>query len=162
MNRMNVGVALALTALSSCAGVNAAGDSAVGLSASEIARVVGQGPWPPVFVRDPSNRVSGNPDAIEFGRRVFFDPRFSPNGYVACVACHQPDRGFTDNLPRARGLAPVERNAVALLNLRLHRWYGWGGTSDSLWMASLRRVFLRKSSPLCTSMPPTVTVIRMR
>ena len=144
MDRFDVGVALALTALCSCAGVNAAGDPggapAVTLNAAEIARVVEQGPWPPAFSRDPTNRVSGNPDAIAFGRRLFFNPRFSPNGYVACVACHQPDRSFTDSLPRARGLAPVERNAVALQNLRLHRWYGWGGTSDSLWMASLRPI----------------------
>jgi cytochrome c peroxidase len=110
------------------------------LPSAEVARVLEQGPWPPAFGRDPTNRVSGSPDAIAIGRRLFFDPRFSPNGYVACVACHQPDRGFTDSLPRARGLAFVERNAAALQNLRLHRWYGWGGTSDSLWMASLRPI----------------------
>jgi cytochrome c peroxidase len=91
----------------------------VTLSRAEIRRVVEHGPWPPVFGRDPTNRVSGNAAAIDFGRRLFFYPRFSPNGYIACVACHQPDRGFTDNLPRARGLAPVERNAVGLQNLRL-------------------------------------------
>src|SRR5205814_1740155 len=82
----------------------------------------------------------GVPEAIAFGRRLFFEPRFSPSGYISCVACHQPDRGFTDALPRARGLAPVERNAIALQNLRLQRWYGWGGSSDSLWMASLRPI----------------------
>ena len=140
MNRFDVGVALASTALCVCAGVNAARDAGTALSKPEITRVVEHGPWPPPFSRDSTNRVSGNPDAIELGRRLFFYPRFSPNGYIACVACHQPDRSYTDNLPRARGLAPVERNAVALQNLRLHRWYGWGGTSDSLWMASLRPI----------------------
>jgi cytochrome c peroxidase len=140
MNRFDVSVALALTALCVGAGANAARDAATALSGAEIARVVEHGPWPPPFSRDPTNRVSGNPDAIDLGRRLFFYPRFSPNGYIACVACHQPDRSFTDNLPRARGLAPVERNAVSLQNLRLHRWYGWGGASDSLWMASLRPI----------------------
>jgi cytochrome c peroxidase len=110
------------------------------LSAAEIARVVESGPWPPTVAPDPTNRVSGMPEAIAFGRRMFFNPRFSPNGYIACVACHQPDRGFTDNLPRARGLAPVERNAIALQNLRQVRAYGWGGAADSLWMASLRPI----------------------
>ncbi len=109
-------------------------------NADEVARIVAHGPWPPPPTRDPTNRVSGMPEAIAFGRRLFFDPRFSPSGYVSCVACHQPDRGFTDNLPRARGLAPVDRNAIALQNLRLQRWYGWGGSSDSLWMASLRPI----------------------
>jgi len=156
MDRFDVGVALALTALCYGAGIDAASDppvaraaaspvtSSVGLSVAltpaELARVVEHGPWPPAFVRDPTNRVSGVPAAIDLGRRLFFDPRFSPNGYVACVACHQPDRSFTDNLPRARGLAPVERNAIALQNLRLHRNYGWGGAADSLWMASLRPI----------------------
>ena len=108
--------------------------------ADELARIIAHGPWPPAFERDPTNRVSGMPAAIAFGRRLFFEPRFSPSGYISCVACHQPDRSFTDNLPRARGLAPVDRNAPALHNLRLQRRFGWGGSSDSLWMASLRPI----------------------
>lgn len=109
-------------------------------TAAERARILAHGPWPPATARDASNRVSGNAAAIEFGRRMFFDPRMSPNGYIACVACHQPDRGWTDTLPRARALAPVDRNAQALNNLRQQRWFGWGGSSDSLWMASLRPI----------------------
>jgi cytochrome c peroxidase len=135
-------VRFALGCLAACALAGAhAGDAArVQFTAEEVARIVAFGPWPPPATRDPSNRVSGNPYAIDLGRRLFFDPRFSPNGYVACVACHQPDRAFTDRLPRARALAPVDRNAQALANLRLQRWYGWGGGADSLWMASLRPI----------------------
>ncbi len=113
---------------------------AVTFDADETARIAVLGPWPPPATRDPTNRVSGMPEAIALGRHLFSYPRFSPNGYISCVACHQPDRAFTDNLPRARGLAPVDRNAIALQNLRLQRWYGWGGSSDSLWMASLRPI----------------------
>ncbi len=115
-------------------------DERVTFDADEVARIVALGPWPPPATRDPTNRVSGTPEAIALGRHLFFYPRFSPNGYISCVACHQPDRAFTDNLPRARGLAPVDRNAIALQNLRLQRLYGWGGSSDSLWMASLRPI----------------------
>ena len=129
--------ALGLAAFAPCESIAA---EAVTFTADEVARIVTLGPWPPTYGRDPSNRASGMPEAIAFGRRLFFEPRFSPSGYVSCVACHQPDRGFTDALPRARGLAPVERNAIALQNLRLQRWYGWGGSSDSLWMASLRPI----------------------
>jgi len=147
VNRFDPSVLVVLTALCVGAGGNAttvvaaemAAERPV-LSAAEIARVVESGPWPPTVAPDPTNRVSGMPEAIAFGRRMFFNPRFSPNGYIACVACHQPDRGFTDNLPRARGLAPVERNAIALQNLRQVRAWGWGGASDSLWMASLRPI----------------------
>ena len=108
--------------------------------ADALARIVRHGPWPPPLQRDPTNRVSGNPAAIAFGRQLFFEPRFSPSGYVACVACHQPDRAFADSLPRARGLAPVDRNAIALQNLGLQSRFGWAGSSDSLWMASLRPI----------------------
>ena len=107
-------------------------------SGADLAVVRSLGPWPARFQPDPSNRVSGQPLAIELGRRLFLDPRMSPIGYIACVTCHQPDRSFTDLKARAHGLADLPRNTMALANLRLQRWYGWGGSSDSLWMASLR------------------------
>jgi cytochrome c peroxidase len=108
------------------------------LSAAEIESIAALGPWPAPFVADPSNRVSGEPLAIELGRRLFNDPRMSPVGYIACVSCHQTDRAFTDNKARAHGLGDLPRNTPTLANLRLQRWYGWGGASDLLWMASLR------------------------
>jgi cytochrome c peroxidase len=98
------------------------------------------GPWPVATPRDPGNRASGRPEAIEFGYRMFREPRFSPNGYIACISCHQTDRAFTDAIARAQGLAPVGRNTPALANLRLVQWFGWDGASDSLWMASLRPI----------------------
>ena len=104
----------------------------------EVARIVALGPWPPPRTADASNRVSGQPLAIELGRRLFSDPRMSPVGYIACVGCHQTDRAYTDKRLRAHGLADLPRNTPALANLGLQRWYGWGGASDSLWMASLR------------------------
>jgi cytochrome c peroxidase len=119
-----------------CAGA----EPAVQFTAEEVARIAAHGPWPPPVTRDPSNRVSGDPYAIDLGRRLFFDVRFSPNRYVACVACHQPDRAFTDTLARGHTLAPVDRNTLSLANLRMQRWYGWGGTGDSLWMQSLRPI----------------------
>ena len=129
-------------ALGACvaAWAEGAGVQTVTFDADEVARILALGPWPPPPGRDPTNRVSGVPEAIALGRHLFFYPRFSPSGYVSGAACHQPDRAFTDSLPRARGLAPVDRNAIALQNLRLQRWYGWGGSSDSLWMASLRPI----------------------
>jgi len=112
----------------------------VEFSAGEIARIASLGPWPPPPRRDPSNRVSGHPDAIELGRRLFFDSRLSPVGYIACVTCHQPDRGWTDHKPRAHGLGDLDRNTQPLNNVGLQRWFGWGGASDSVWMASLRPI----------------------
>ena len=118
-------------------GGNVAADE---FTSSERSRIAALGPWPPpaAFSRDPSNRVSGNADAIELGRLLFHDAPLSANGYIACVSCHQTDRAFTDGLARGRALAPIDRNTIALANLRLQRWYGWGGSSDSIWMAGLR------------------------
>lgn len=108
------------------------------MSAILIQRIAALGPWPVPPSVDPGNRVSGDVRAIELGRRLFRDPRMSPVGYIACVTCHQPDRAFTDQRARAHGLADLPRNTPALANLRQLRWYGWGGASDSLWMASIR------------------------
>ena len=108
------------------------------LTAFERGRILSLGPWPVAPRNDPSNRVSGQPMAVELGRRLFSDPRMSPVGYVACVSCHQPDRGFTDLKPRAHGLADLPRHTPGLDNLGQRRCYGWGGGSDSLWMASIR------------------------
>jgi cytochrome c peroxidase len=112
--------------------------SLLDFSAQERRQILSLGPWPPPFVRDPSNRVSGKKAAVALGARLFFDARLSPTGYIACVSCHQPDRGWTDAKPRAHGLADLPRNTPALANLRLQRWFGRGGGADSIWMASLR------------------------
>ncbi len=112
--------------------------SPVDFSPQQRQQILSFGPWPPPFARDPSNHASGNAAAIALGARLFFDARLSPIGYIACVSCHQPDRSWTDGKARAHGLADLPRNTPALANLRLQRWFGWGGGADSLWMASLR------------------------
>ena len=50
----------------------------------------------------PGNAVADDPRAQRLGHRLFFDPRFSGNGQVACSTCHQPARRFTDGLPQTR------------------------------------------------------------
>jgi cytochrome c peroxidase len=105
---------------------------------SEIEAIVSHGPWPAAPVRDPTNRVSGKPDAIEFGTRLFFDQRLSGAGQVSCGTCHVPERNWTDNLQRSIGIVEVDRNTPTLMNLRGSRWYGWDGASDSLWSQNLR------------------------
>ena len=130
--------ALSGAALGIAATALAAGGSLLEFSAQERARILSLGPWPASISPDPTNRVSGNRDAITLGARLFFDARLSPSGYIACVTCHQTDRAWTDLKPRAHGLADLPRNTPALNNLRLHRWFGRGGGADSLWLASLR------------------------
>jgi cytochrome c peroxidase len=107
---------------------------------SEITTILSHGPWPARDARDPTNRVSGKPDAIEFGTRLFFDRRLSGKGEVSCATCHVPERNWTDNLTRSVGMAEVDRNTPTLMNLRASRWYSWDGAADSLWSQNLRPI----------------------
>jgi cytochrome c peroxidase len=109
-------------------------------SDAEIKIILSHGPWPMAEPRDPTNRVSGNPNAIEFGTRLFFDQRLSGKGQVSCATCHVPERNWSDNLGRGVGMAVVDRNTPTLMNLRDGRWYGWDGAADSLWSQNLRPI----------------------
>ena len=107
-------------------------------SKEELARILQHGPWPPPERRDPSNRVSGKPEAIAFGEKLFFEPRLSGTGSVLCATCHAPFRAFQDARARGFGLREVDRNTPSILNVSFYRWYGWDGAHDSLWSQSLR------------------------
>jgi cytochrome c peroxidase len=107
------------------------------LSDTEVEAVLSHGPWPPAPFLDPSNRVSGKADAIALGKTLFFDKRLSVTGTVSCATCHQPDKGWTDGLSRARGIETVDRNTLPLFNVARLRWYGWDGRTDSLWAHSI-------------------------
>lgn len=106
----------------------------------EIQRILAHGPWPVEWAGDPSNRVSGTPAAIALGERLFFDARLSGPGTVSCATCHDAARGWSDGRARSEGLATVDRNAPGLLDVRLHRWFGWDGAGDNLWAQSLRPI----------------------
>src|SRR5262245_29753812 len=124
-------------------GISSAGENAPAapiFTDSEIASILSHGPWPAPVRDDPTNRLSGKPEAIELGTRLFFDQRLSGRGTKACVSCHVPERNWTDNLRRGVGLAEVDRNTPTLINLRGQRWYGWDGAADSLWSQSLRPI----------------------
>ena len=107
---------------------------------NEIKIILSHGPWPAPVPHDPTNRVSGKLQAIEFGTRLFFDQRLSGSGTIACASCHVPERNWTDNRRRGIGVAEVDRNTPTLMNLRGQRWYGWDGAADSLWSQSLRPI----------------------
>jgi cytochrome c peroxidase len=106
----------------------------------EITIILSHGPWRAPVPHDPSNRVSRNREAIEFGTRLFFDQRLSGRGTIACASCHVPERNWTDNLRRGVGAAEVDRNTPTVSNLVSQRWYGWDGAADSLWFQSLRPI----------------------
>jgi cytochrome c peroxidase len=107
-------------------------------NADERAAIGSLGPWPPPAVRDPSNRVSGRPEAAALGEALFHSTRLSTVGGLRCATCHEPWRHFTDGRPVAQGAEAGTRNTPSVLNVRLQHWFGWDGANDSLWSQSIR------------------------
>ena len=113
-------------------------------SAEELRRVMQHGPWPQAWSGDPSNRVSGRRDAIDFGEQLFFENRLSGSGTLSCGSCHVPERDWSDGLARGEGMQTLDRNTPNLVNVRYHRWYSWDGAADSLWSQSIRPILNEK------------------
>ena len=106
-------------------------------SPAERALIAAHGPWPRAAEPDASNRVERRRAAVDFGRRLFFDATLSADGRTACASCHVPARAFQDGRATAVARAAGVRNTPSLLDVAQWRWFGWGGTHDSLWSASL-------------------------
>lgn len=66
-------------------------------------------------------------EKVELGRHLFYDPRLSGPGTIACATCHQQARAFTDGLPRARGATGElhPRSAMSLTNVAYNVRLGW-------------------------------------
>ena len=90
-------------------------------------------PLPP----DPTNAVAGDPEAAAFGKQLFFDPRFSANGAVSCATCHQPERRFTDGLPKGVAIGISKRNTPSIVGTAYSPWLYWDGRRDSQWSQAL-------------------------
>src|SRR3954465_5781047 len=113
-------------------------------TADELRRIMQHGPWPQSWSRDPSNRVSGKREAIDFGEHLFFENRISGKGTLSCGSCHVPERDWGDGLVRGEGTQTVDRNTPNLVNVRYQRWYGWDGAADSMWSQSIRPILNEK------------------
>lgn len=108
------------------------------LTPAERAHILAHGPWPPPRALDAGNALAGNAEAIALGQLLFFDPRLSPDGRLACASCHAPALAFTDGRARSLGRAELDRNAPSLWNAVHARWWDWDGAADSLWSQALR------------------------
>jgi len=90
-------------------------------------------PMPP----DPSNAVEGSRAAIDLGKRLFNDVRFSRNQAVSCATCHDPNKQFQDGLARSRGVGLGSRRAMPIVGSGYSPWLFWDGRKDSLWSQAL-------------------------
>ncbi len=107
---------------------------------SEFSFLEGAGPWPPQIALDPVNRFMGNPKVIELGEYLFREKRLSRSGAVSCATCHDPENFYTDGLSLSVGVSDTRRNSPTVVNTTFQRWFGWDGSSDSLWSQSMRPI----------------------
>ena len=68
----------------------------------------------------------------EFGKKLFYDPRFSATGELSCANCHQPAQYFTDARPLALGRKELTRHTPSLVNVFAQHWFFWDGRAASL------------------------------
>jgi len=91
----------------------------------------------PALPPDPTNTVADNPRAANFGHQLFFDTRLSANRAVSCATCHQPERRFSDGIPKGRGIGLSGRNTRSVVGTAYSPWLYWDGRKDSQWAQAL-------------------------
>jgi cytochrome c peroxidase len=94
------------------------------------------GSLPPLPI-DPSNAVVDNPQAVQFGKKLFSDTRFSANNKISCATCHKSEVAFSDNKPLAEGIGTSTRRGMPIIGMAYFKWFFWDGRSDSLWSQAL-------------------------
>lgn len=82
----------------------------------------------------PDHRDGFTPAQIDLGRYLFFDPLLSKDGSISCASCHQPDKGFSDDLDRSIGITgeKVGRSAPTLWNVAFLDKFFWDVRASTL------------------------------
>jgi cytochrome c peroxidase len=87
-------------------------------------------------IRYISNRTSSpNTLLISLGKKLFFETGLSSNNKISCATCHNPEKHFTDALPKSIGFdghSTVKRNAASLLYAGFQYEQFWDGRAKSL------------------------------
>ena len=71
---------------------------------------------------------------VELGKLLYFDGRLSKDGTVSCATCHDPAKGFTDQLPVSKGIRGQlgGRNAPTVINSAFYYFQFWDGRAATL------------------------------
>src|ERR1700716_182422 len=74
------------------------------------------------------------PARVALGQKLFFEPRLSGDGTVACATCHDPARAFNDGRPVSVGIhgRVGQRNAPTVLNALYNKTQFWDGRVTTL------------------------------
>lgn len=101
------------------------------------------GDWALELLKQDYERPDGVPFPAEnpysetkaaLGKTLFFDPRLSRSGNMACATCHVPQLGWEDGRPLAIGDAgdTLDRHTPTLWNLAWGEFFFWDGRADTL------------------------------
>lgn len=74
-------------------------------------------------------------EQIALGKKLFFDPTLSTNRTKSCASCHNPQKAFTDGLPKSLafdGHHSLPRNAPTLLYSGFQYRQFWDGRAATL------------------------------
>jgi len=84
-------------------------------------------------IKYPENNAYSK-EKVTLGKTLFFDPRLSVSGQIACASCHNPELGWTDNLTRSFGhdRQTGGRNSMTILNSGYAHTLFWDGRASSL------------------------------
>lgn len=82
----------------------------------------------------PQVNNASSPAKIALGQKLFFDGRLSADGTVACATCHDPEKGFTDQLKTSVGIGKQvgQRNSPTVLNALFYETQFWDGRAAHL------------------------------
>lgn len=78
--------------------------------------------------------VSLNDDKVRLGKRLFSDRRLSRDDTVACITCHDLEKGGTDHLKRPVGIDGAEGdvNTLTVFNSANNSLLCWDGRDETL------------------------------
>jgi cytochrome c peroxidase len=90
--------------------------------------------FPTVLTRYVISPATPTPARVALGQKLFFEPRLSADGTVACASCHDPARAFTDGRPTSVGIQGRvgQRNAQTILNALYNKHQFWDGRVTTL------------------------------
>jgi cytochrome c peroxidase len=87
--------------------------------------------------RDASNQFENLPEAVEFGRSLFFEKQLSGNDDVSCSSCHNPEKKFSDDQKLSEGMGLATRHTPSIIGAAYSPYQFWDGRADSLWSQAL-------------------------
>jgi cytochrome c peroxidase len=89
--------------------------------------------FPKVLTQYVISPVTLRPARVALGQKLFFEPRLSGDGTVACATCHDPAR-VTDGRPVSVGIhgRVGQRNAPTILNALYNKHQFWDGRVTTL------------------------------